>query len=70
VILSIALPAIMWYVEQRRTVPDTYLVNLLHAFPFVFIIIAGFIPAGIASYSIVGEKVEKSLEPLLATVSE
>ncbi len=67
VILSIALPAIMWYVEQRRAVPDTYLVNLLHAFPFVFIAIAGFIPAGIASYSIVGEKVEKSLEPLLST---
>ena len=34
---------------------------------FFFLILAGLIPAYIASYSIIGEKVEKSLEPLLAT---
>lgn len=32
-----------------------------------FIIGAGILPTGIASYAIVGEKIEKSLEPLLAT---
>ncbi len=65
-ILSVGLPALMWYVEQRKG-SISAIENLLHAFPFVFITIAGFIPAGIASYSIVGEKVEKSLEPLLST---
>ena len=40
---------------------------LLDAFEFWFVIIAAIIPSPIASYSIVGEKVEKSLEPLLAT---
>jgi ABC-2 type transport system permease protein len=65
-ILSIALPALMWYAEQRRG-SISAIQPLLHAFPFIFVIIGGFIPAGIASYSIVGEKVEKSLEPLLST---
>lgn len=40
---------------------------LLDAFAFWFVIIAAIVPSPIASYSIVGEKVEKSLEPLLAT---
>ena len=34
---------------------------------FVFVILAAVLPGSIAAYSIVGEKVEKSLEPLLAT---
>jgi len=66
-ILSIALPALIWYIEHRKAVPDTYLVNLLNSFSFFFVILATFIPTGISSYSIVGEKVEKSLEPLLAS---
>ncbi len=66
-ILSIALPAIIWFVEHRKAVPDTYLVGLLNTFSFFFVILATFIPTGISSYSIVGEKVEKSLEPLLST---
>ena len=39
----------------------------MNSFSFFFVIGAAYIPLGIASYSIVGEKVEKSLEPLLAT---
>jgi ABC-2 type transport system permease protein len=39
----------------------------LGAFSFWFVIGAATLPAGIASYSIVGEKIQKSLEPLLAT---
>jgi ABC-2 type transport system permease protein len=39
----------------------------LNAFSFWYVILAASLPAGIASYSIVGEKVQKSLEPLLAT---
>ncbi len=41
--------------------------TLVEAFAFWFVIIAAILPSPIASYSIVGEKVEKSLEPLLAT---
>lgn len=41
--------------------------GLLDAFAFWFVIIGAVLPPPIASYSIVGEKVEKSLEPLLAT---
>jgi ABC-2 type transport system permease protein len=40
---------------------------VFNAFAFFFIIVASTLPTGMASYSIVGEKVEKSLEPLLAT---
>ena len=39
----------------------------LNAFSFWFVILAASLPLGIASYSIVGEKIQKSLEPLLAT---
>src|SRR5438132_13137977 len=54
---------------QRRTrdSPAAQLPVLLPAFAFFYLILAGFIPTSIASYSIVGEKVEKCLEPLLAT---
>jgi ABC-2 type transport system permease protein len=43
------------------------LVVLLPAFAFFYVILAAYLPTPIASYTIVGEKVEKSLEPLLAT---
>jgi ABC-2 type transport system permease protein len=47
--------------------PAAQLPALLNSFSFFLVIGAAFVPLGIASYSIVGEKVEKSLEPLLAT---
>jgi ABC-type Na+ efflux pump permease subunit len=40
---------------------------VINAFSFVFLIGAASLPTVIASYSIVGEKQEQSLEPLLAT---
>jgi ABC-type Na+ efflux pump permease subunit len=40
---------------------------MLNAFLFFFMIYTGALPATLASYSLVGEKVERSLEPLLAT---
>ena len=64
---SIGLPGVIWLVEGRATIPDAVLMNLMNAFAFFFVIVACIIPIGISSYSIVGEKVEKSLEPLLAT---
>jgi ABC-type Na+ efflux pump permease subunit len=65
--VSIGLPALIWVIERRTTIPDVALNNLLNAFSFVFAIIASVITTAISSYSIVGEKVEKSLEPLLAS---
>jgi len=41
--------------------------RLLTSFQFFFVIGAATLPTAIASYSFVGEKVERSLEPLLAT---
>lgn len=43
------------------------LLNVINAFAFFFIIFAGTLPTAIAAYSIVGEKQQQSLEPLLAT---
>jgi ABC-type Na+ efflux pump permease subunit len=40
---------------------------VFNAFSFFFVILAGFLPISIGAYSIVGEKLEKTLEPLLAT---
>ena len=39
----------------------------MNAFSFWFVIIGAVLPVSVASYSLVGEKVQRSLEPLLAT---
>jgi len=50
--------------EAQLTETATLLINLFTSY---FVIIAAVLPTIIASYSFVGEKLEKSLEPLLAT---
>jgi ABC-2 type transport system permease protein len=50
--------------QAQLTQTATLLINL---FTTYFVIIAAILPTIIASYSFVGEKLEKSLEPLLAT---
>jgi len=66
--VSILFPVVIEYaVIKSGGVPAAELATLLPAFTFFYIILAGVIPTTIASYSLVGEKVEKSLEPLLAT---
>jgi ABC-2 type transport system permease protein len=69
IIISVLFPAILEYAGQRSggLLAVANLPNLLDSFSFFIVIGAAFIPLGIASYSIVGEKIEKSLEPLLAT---
>ncbi len=47
--------------------PVSLLGNRIDAFRFWFVIAAATVPTAIATYCIVGEKVEKSLEPLLST---
>jgi ABC-2 type transport system permease protein len=70
VIISVLFPLILEFAGQRSSgglLTAANLPNLLNSFSFFIVIGAAYIPLGIASYSIVGEKIEKSLEPLLAT---
>jgi energy-coupling factor transporter ATP-binding protein EcfA2 len=66
--MGVGLPALVWLIAIRNaTISFVDLFPVFNAFNFWFIIVASAVPAGMSSYSIVGEKVEKSLEPLLAT---
>jgi ABC-2 type transport system permease protein len=65
--MAIGLSAVVWLVVMKNAISFVTLFPLFNAFAFFFIIVASLLPTGMASYSIVGEKVEKSLEPLLAT---
>jgi ABC-2 type transport system permease protein len=66
IFVSVVLPLVIRFVvgkpEAAAAVP-----GLIDAFSFWFVIESCLVPTGIASYSIVGEKIQKSLEPLLAT---
>ena len=67
-LISILFPLVIKFEGNRnRGIPAAVLPGLLNSFSFFFVIIAALLPTPIASYSIVGEKVEKSLEPLLCT---
>ncbi len=70
ILVAVLFPAVITFAGHRNGgsgIPAAQLPVLLPAFTFFYMILAGFIPTTIASYSIVGEKVEKCLEPLLAT---
>jgi ABC-2 type transport system permease protein len=67
-LISVLFPLVIRSVLNKGGgIPAAVLPALLDSFAFFFAIIAAILPTPIASYSIVGEKVEKSLEPLLAT---
>lgn len=65
-LVSIGLPFLVRFIAGK---PGAALAlpRLINAFSFLYVIGASFLPLGIAAYSLVGEKVQKSLEPLLAT---
>jgi ABC-2 type transport system permease protein len=65
-VVSIGLPFLIRYIAGKTAGAEA-LPFLLSAFSFLFVIGASLLPVTIASYSLVGEKVQKSLEPLLAT---
>ena len=70
VVISVLFPTILEYLTLRGNPglsAPSVLPNLLNSFSFFLAIGEAYVPLGIASYSIVGEKVEKSLEPLLST---
>jgi ABC-2 type transport system permease protein len=67
-LLSILFPLIVEFAGRKTGgIPAAALPGYLNTFEFFYVIIPAIISVPIASYSIVGEKVEKSLEPLLAT---
>ncbi|HEX6472102.1 MAG TPA: hypothetical protein VF069_23625 [Streptosporangiaceae bacterium] len=67
-VVAIGLPMAVRYAGPGHTgIPTALLPRLLDAFAFFFVVPAAVLPAAIASYSLVGEKIERSLEPLLAT---
>jgi ABC-2 type transport system permease protein len=66
-VLAIGLPTFIWLTIQRGTIGYSGILVLLNACAFLFIVLATVLPTVLSSYSFLGEKVEKSLEPLLAT---
>ena len=66
-VLAVGLPALVWLLITKDGVQTGNMLPYFNPFDFLFIIIASLIPTSMASYNFVGEKVEKSLEPLLAT---
>jgi ABC-2 type transport system permease protein len=69
--VGIGFPALVALIIQSAGGASTssYLPGLIDAFSFWFVIAAASLPNSIAAYGIVGEKIERSLEPLLATPS-
>jgi ABC-2 type transport system permease protein len=67
VVLPLGLAVLFSQIIARSNIPADQLPKTLNAFLFFFMIYTGALPANLASYSMVGEKVERSLEPLLAT---
>jgi ABC-2 type transport system permease protein len=67
--VAIGFPALTWYIVQKAGTSGigSYLPGLIDAFAFWFVIGAAILPTAISSYGIVGEKIERSLEPLLST---
>ena len=67
--IAIGFPLLAYYIVATNGGSGfgSYLPRLIDAFSFWFVIGAGTVPTAIAAYAIVGEKVEKSLEPLLST---
>ena len=68
--ITVLLSYVIEFIIQRTSGSLTGVIELLvllPSFTFYYTIIAAILPTTIASYSLVGEKTEKSLEPLLAT---
>lgn len=72
-LMGIVFPSVVIFSLQSEvaSIPKAQLIEtatlLVNLFTAYFVIIAVILPSIIASYSFVGEKIEKSLEPLLAT---
>ena len=63
ILISVLFPLILEYVGQRGLAAN--LPSLLDSFSVFIVIGAAYIPLGIASYSIVGKKIEKSARAII-----
>jgi len=68
-VVAVLFPLILNYSihKQQTAVAVALAPSLMDAFSIWFVIASVTIPTAIASYSLVGEKLQKSLEPLLVT---
>jgi ABC-2 type transport system permease protein len=67
-IVGIAFPFIVNYsLHKSKGLSAAAAPGLMDSFSIFFLVGAAVIPTAIASYSLVGEKIQKSLEPMLAT---
>jgi ABC-2 type transport system permease protein len=67
-VAAIGLPQVIGYATSRNSdLAPSVIEGFLQSFMFFFMIAVTTLPTAIASYSLVGEKVERSLEPMLAT---
>jgi ABC-2 type transport system permease protein len=66
-LLGIVVPLSLLFALPVGQVPLSEIRLVINLATMYFVIIAAVLPTVIASYSFVGEKIEKSLEPLLAT---
>ncbi len=64
-LMGVALPVVI--VSMFAGAPANLVISFLGTLDIFFAIMGSMLPTVIASYSFVGEKVERSLEPLLAT---
>jgi ABC-2 type transport system permease protein len=68
VLISIIPTVVLQFAVNRNPpLPAVGIPPILDAFSIFLIVGSAFVPLGIAGYTIVGEKIEKSLEPLLAS---
>ena len=63
----IGFTIILLLIHNASPSPYTTYIPAFNGLLFWFIILAAIIPTAVASYSVMGEKVEKTLEPLMAT---
>lgn len=63
-LVSIGLPL---FLPSMKEMDVGEIASILNVFSFFYIILAYMLPNTLASYSILGEKIEQTLEPLLAT---
>jgi ABC-2 type transport system permease protein len=64
--LAVGMPMAIRYGGGDGGIPAPMLPQVLDALTFFFVIGTAILPTAIATYSLVGEKIERSLEPLLA----
>ena len=66
-VVAVGIPSVLWLAgASAGKIPAGVLPGVLDSFSYLFVLGAAALPTAIASYSLAGEKMQKSLEPLLA----